>query len=88
MIHHRAIADADLRALIKSGQIRLAGNARLKIYGRLDCATGKRMRRENRVFFADEAVALAAGYHPCGSCLRADYLRWKSSHRSGRASHP
>ena len=78
MFHHRDLADADLRALIKSGRVRLAGNARLKIYGRLDCVSGRRMRRENRVFFADEAEALAAGYRPCGSCLHAEYLRWKS----------
>lgn len=82
MIAHAGISDADLRALIKAGRVRLGGNARLRIYGRLDCPSGRRMHRENRVFFADEAEAIAAGYRPCGVCLRDDYLRWKASHRS------
>jgi AraC family transcriptional regulator, regulatory protein of adaptative response / DNA-3-methyladenine glycosylase II len=32
----------------------------------------------HRVFFADEATALAAGYRPCGHCLRDRYAAWKA----------
>ncbi|WP_439624855.1 hypothetical protein [Gemmata sp.] len=47
----------------------------LRIYGRLDCnsavaALGKGYSR-HRVFFADEAAGIAAGYRPCGNCFRA-----------------
>ena len=31
----------------------------------------------HRVFFADEATAIAAGYRPCGTCMRAEYAAWK-----------
>jgi len=67
----------------------LGGNSRLKIYGRLDCRsaigslpTGYAKRR---VFFADEATARAAGYRPCGTCMRDEYRVWvEESLRSGR----
>ena len=62
----------------------LGGHRRTKVYGRLDCpvarrwiATGKPMR--HRVFFADEATAIAAGYRPCGACMRERYRAWKQS---------
>ena len=29
-----------------------------------------------RVFFADEKTALAAGYRPCGNCLRKQYQEY------------
>jgi len=77
MIRHDAIDDDELRQLIVTGHIRYGGNRRLRIYGRLDCASGKRMRRSTRVFFGDEAAARAAGFRPCGHCLRAAFRRWK-----------
>ena len=56
------------------------GNSKQKINGRLDCpsalSTIKRfpgIYEKSRVFFADEATALAAGYRPCGNCLREKY---------------
>ena len=59
------------------------GNRKLKIYGRLDCPTAlSTIRRfpgsyeKSRVFFADEKTALAAGYRPCGNCLRAKYREY------------
>lgn len=39
-----------------------------KIYGRLDCKSGMRMKRENRVFFASREDAVACGYRPCKKC--------------------
>jgi len=67
----------------------LGGNRRRRIYGRLDCrsavgalATGY---AKHRVFFADEATALAAGYRPCGTCMREEYRAWvEESMREGR----
>ena len=55
----------------------MAGNLSLKIYGTLSCKSGKRMKKENRVFFKNEAEAIELGFRPCGHCLRAEYVRWK-----------
>lgn len=56
------------------------GNRKARIYGRLDCASAIRALprgyARHRVFFADEATAIAAGYRPCGNCLRAEYRAW------------
>lgn len=61
----------------------LGGNGKARIYGRLDCGSAlSALRRggyaEHRVFFADRETALAAGYRPCGNCLRAEYREWKA----------
>jgi len=61
------------------------GNARLKIYGQLDCPSALRAvargptYARHRVFFADEASAIAAGFRPCAACMRAAYLEWKAA---------
>ena len=63
----------------------LGGHRRLRVYGRLDCPTALsliargRFKVEQRVFFATEADAVAAGYRPCGNCLRERYRAWKAS---------
>ena len=54
MIQHNKISDSDLRNKIKKGEICFGGNQKLKIYGTLKCSSGKRMKRENRVFFSSE----------------------------------
>jgi hypothetical protein len=77
MIRHSDIDAPQLRALIESGKISLGGNSVLMIFGRLDCTSGKRMNKETRVFFADEAEPRAAGYRPCRNCMRREYLEWK-----------
>jgi methylphosphotriester-DNA--protein-cysteine methyltransferase len=59
--------------MIAKGQIQFAGNKRLKIYGTLTCSSGKRMKKENRVFFRSEPEAIDAGYRPCGHCMREKY---------------
>ena len=60
----------------------LAGNRRSKIYGRLDCPAALRALPKgyarHRVFFRDEPAAIAAGYRPCGACLRERYREWKA----------
>ena len=62
---------------------RLGGQRRTKLSGRLDCPSALRALARggyvgNRVFFADEQTAVAAGYRPCASCLREEYLAWKA----------
>jgi methylphosphotriester-DNA--protein-cysteine methyltransferase len=66
-----------LLKLIRKQTITLAGNKHLKIYGTLVCSSGKRMKVANRIFFANEKEAIAAGYRPCGHCMRKQYLHWK-----------
>lgn len=65
----------------------LGGYRRSKIYGRLDCPSALRAIAhggyvEHRVFFADEEVAIAAGYRPCGTCLRPKYRHWREDTES------
>jgi methylphosphotriester-DNA--protein-cysteine methyltransferase len=50
----------------------------LKIYGKLDCKSGKRMKNENRVLFNNENKAQRNGFHPCGNCMKGPYLNWKN----------
>lgn len=39
-----------------------------KVFGRLDCKSGMRMKKENRVFFHRWEDAIAAGFRPCRNC--------------------
>ena len=63
----------------------LGGHSRTRVYGRLDCPVALSLIRRGfdvrptRVFFADEATAIAAGFRPCGACMREAYRRWKAS---------
>jgi hypothetical protein len=68
---------------------RFGGHRRARIYGRLDCPSALRAIAaggyvRHRVFFADEATAVAAGYRPCGVCLPAEYAEWKASTADSR----
>ena len=67
-----------LLGLIKLGEITLAGNINGKIYGKLDCLKGKRMKMTNRIFFKNIAEAIMTGYRPCGSCMPEEYKLWKA----------
>ncbi len=77
MITHSELTKAELREKIRNGTICFGGNQKLKIYGRLDCSSGKRMKKVNRVFFKSIAEAIQLGFRPCGHCLRKEYLDWK-----------
>jgi methylphosphotriester-DNA--protein-cysteine methyltransferase len=70
MIKHSKINDTDLRKLIRQNKIRFGGNKKLKIYGMLTCKSGKRMKKENRVFFISEKEAIKQGYRSCGHCMK------------------
>ncbi|MCD8118434.1 MAG: metal-binding protein [Lachnospiraceae bacterium] len=68
------------------------GNGKLKIYGRMDCGTAlATIRRypgvyeQHRVFFADEKTALAAGFRPCGNCLRKKYQEYMADPQAYKA---
>jgi methylphosphotriester-DNA--protein-cysteine methyltransferase len=82
MIRHSDIARHDLIKRIQQGEITLAGNRRLKIFGKLTCSSGKRMKKENRVFFKDTSEALGTGFRPCGHCLKLQYKQWKLKAKS------
>ena len=61
---------------------RLGGHRGNRVYGRLDCPGALRWIARGhyvaqRVFFADEATAVAAGYRPCAGCLPTEYRAWK-----------
>jgi hypothetical protein len=65
---------------------RFGGHRRGKIYGRLDCPSALRALarghyRRHRVFFADEATAISAGYRPCAVCMEGRYAGWKAAER-------
>jgi Metal binding domain of Ada len=73
---------ADGREVLSEQPGTLGGHRRNRIYGRLDCAGARRWIRKGhyvkqRVFFADEATALAAGYRPCANCMPGEYRSWK-----------
>ncbi len=76
MIKHLDINDSDLRNRIKQKEICFGGNRKLKIYGTLQCKSGKRMKRENRVFFASENAAIKNDFRPCGHCMKLEYRKW------------
>jgi len=77
MILHHKINNIELKNLIRTKHICFGGNAKLKIYGTLHCSSGKRMKKQNRVFFVSIDDAIANGFRPCGHCMKADYKKWK-----------
>ena len=61
--------------ILKDGQTILSpipgkfgGNRPDKIFGRLDCTAGMRMKKENRVFFHTAEDAIAQCYRACKKC--------------------
>ena len=61
----------------------LGGHGRNRVYGRLDCPGALRWIAKghyvaHRVFFADEATAIAAGFRPCAGCMPDEYREWKA----------
>jgi methylphosphotriester-DNA--protein-cysteine methyltransferase len=68
--------------MMRSKTIRFAGNKALKIYGHLNCVSGKRMKKSNRVFFSSEREALKMGFRPCAKCMESAYKVWKETRDS------
>ncbi len=65
----------------------LGGYRKERRYGRLDCKVARRAidngtgYEQQRVFFADEVTAIAAGYRPCARCMPEEYKTWKAKQR-------
>ncbi|MFC3559804.1 Ada metal-binding domain-containing protein [Pedobacter jamesrossensis] len=76
MLKHLELSSQFLKNQIKNREICFGGNIRLKIYGKLCCKSGKRMKAKNRVFFKTEKQALENGFRPCGNCLNKKYKEW------------
>ena len=62
----------------------LGGHRKDRVYGRLDCPgalqwIAKGCYVKQRVFFADESTAIAAGYRPCATCMKEQYRVWKKA---------
>lgn len=61
--------------ILENGQVILsdilgkyAGHKKYRIFGRLDCKSGMKIKKENRVFFHTLEDAVLHGYRPCGNC--------------------
>ena len=76
---------ADGKIYLSDEKGTLGGNRRNKVYERLDCSAALRALKQGdtyanyRVFIKDEETAIAAGYRPCGTCMRQQYNKWKES---------
>lgn len=89
MSHRFTLIDADGQPYGSDRPGTLGGHRRSKIYGRLDCPGAARWITRghyvaHRVFFADEATAMAAGYRPCATCLPEQYRTWRATHPTDR----
>jgi methylated-DNA-[protein]-cysteine S-methyltransferase len=76
------LTGADGRPYASTTPGTLGGHRGNRVYGRLDCTGAARWIAaghyvSQRVFFADAATAVAAGYRPCAGCLPAEYRAWK-----------
>jgi methylphosphotriester-DNA--protein-cysteine methyltransferase len=76
MYPHSYLSDSELMGKIKKREITFAGNSRLRIVGKLRCWSGRKMKKKNRIFFRSYGEALAAGYRPCGHCMKEEYRQW------------
>ena len=76
---------ADRKTYESSTMGEFGGASRSRLYGRLDCPSALAALKkggpykDERVFFADEATAIAAGYRPCARCLPEKYAAWKKT---------
>ncbi|MGL4757842.1 MAG: alpha-ketoglutarate-dependent dioxygenase AlkB [Patescibacteria group bacterium] len=82
MIKHIDLSELELNTLLESEQVKYTGHKNLKIYCHLSCSHGKRMKRENRLFFVSEIEAKEAGFRPCGHCMREQYLIYKNNNQN------
>jgi methylphosphotriester-DNA--protein-cysteine methyltransferase len=84
------LTNADGRPYPSEVKAQWGGYKLAKIYGRLDCPSALRAiarggYTQHRVFFADEAAAIAAGYRPCGVCCPSQYSAWKAGQQATSA---
>jgi hypothetical protein len=84
------LVGADGRTFRSPSPGTLGGHRRSRIFGRLDCPSARRALDRGgyvrqRVFFADDATAVTAGYRPCAVCLPDAYAVWKGARERGTA---
>jgi methylphosphotriester-DNA--protein-cysteine methyltransferase len=77
------LVGSDCRTYVSEKPGTIGGHRSGKIYGRLDCRAALRAIARGgyvteRVFFADEKTAIAAGFRPCAVCMPDAYARWKA----------
>jgi len=87
--HHLTAPDGSIYKSLEPGT--MGGNSRHRIHGRLDCWSANRALptyASIRFFFADEQAAIAAGYRPCGHCMREGYKVWKAGGRPRSEGYP
>lgn len=77
MILHKHVSRTEFINLVRNKKILWAGNVLQKIYGSLHCTSGKRLKKNNRIFFTSESEAIDFGYRPCGHCMPTEYRQWK-----------
>lgn len=82
---------ADKRPYLSGIPGNYGGHRKTKVYGRMDCTAALRAIAKggyvkNRVFFADEQTAIAAGFRPCGTCLPEKYTFWKKKNEIASSS--
>ncbi len=81
---HYYLQDSNDQTYLSKNPGQFGGHYKLKIYGRLDCPSAARYLAKgqyvrHRVFFENEETAIAAGYRPCGVCMKEAYLKWKKA---------
>ena len=84
---------ADGRAYVSTEPGTLGGFQPDRLYGLLDCWSARNAivrggYIDDRVFFADETTAIAAGYRPCAKCMPERYELWKGGGPPGTPEYP
>ena len=77
------LTDAKRHQYLSKETATYGGHLKQKIYGRFDCPSAnsyiaKGQYVQQRIFFADEKTAVAAGFRPCGTCMKEKYKIWKA----------
>jgi methylphosphotriester-DNA--protein-cysteine methyltransferase len=85
-MQYRLVGPDGLEVLSTTPGALVGGHRRTRVYGRLDCPGAlRRIAKDHyvrhRVFFVDEATAIAAGYPPCAVCLPDRYRSWRDARR-------
>jgi hypothetical protein len=88
---HYTLLGPDRRSYRSTQPGTLGGHRGARIYGRLDCpaalrAIGRGGYVRHRVFFRDEATAIAAGFRPCAVCCPRQYRAFRAVQRSQAAT--
>jgi hypothetical protein len=82
-------ADGSTEESVQPGT--LGGNSQDRIYGDLNCPSANRhlpSYARIRVFFANEAAAIAARYRPCHTCMYERWKQWNQGGSPGSADYP